>query len=579
MLLALEREQTAAVAYSEKMVAARIADLPVDEAVREIVHRVVLWVHRDEALHAQYLRGRLLQTRRAKPASVIVAHQIIGGVGGWVSAVSHHQSPGRFSLERIVSRSAIVAARVTRRIPDGLYDELTYRGFRRFCLFNVALEETAILSYERMLGLVEDDAEIDTIARILADERRHSAVFRILADSFDDRDELVSGVTVESLIESIAAVSRWFLPGRLRLGNEVPQRCVFGRGSTVRVERGGPDDLAATVERAVVNAGLEKLVRSTGGRVAIRAPFMLGYHRSDRSNVVHAEVLETVARLLREWGATDVAVLETPTVYDRFFAHRSVAEVASYFGLGSPDYRIVDVEDDLRPCVVERGLMTSSVCETWADADLRLVIAKLRGDPAEIAHLCLATLGGIAGRTDRHIYTDRMVDHRTATLTTLDVAPPDFALVDAWAPVADGPLGVMGCSRPSGVRRIYAGADALSVDAAVLADMGFDDPRASVFFREADQWFGVSSRPSAVLGEPGPFESFRAPQRSAWFRFISATAAPMYTHFSGHGSLFVPRMDERAFPPIERPSPVVRLVRRGAQVAFGLYPPESESPS
>jgi hypothetical protein len=57
---------------------------------------------------------------------------------------------------------------------------------------------------------------------------------------------------------------------------------------------------------------------------------MLGYHRRDRSNVVDPRVVEEIARYCRDHGATDVAVLEAPTVYDRFFAHRSVCH---WFGL------------------------------------------------------------------------------------------------------------------------------------------------------------------------------------------------------------------------------------------------------
>ena len=351
LLLALEREQTAAVAYSEKMVASRIADLPVDDATRDAVRRLVLWVHHDEALHAQYLRGVLLQTRKAKPAAVILAHQLVGAAGGWVSAVSHHQNSRRFSLERTLSRSAIFVAHLLRRIPDGLYHELTYRGFHRFCLLNVALEETAVLSYERMLDLCRDDAESDAIARILDDERRHAAAFRVLADSFDEEGALVDGLNADGLIARIGEVSRWFLPGHLR-GDAGSSRAAtaFGRGSTVRVERGGPDELEATVERALVEAGLDRLVHAADmPRVAIRGQFMLGYDRHDLSNIVHPRVLDTIAWLLRQWGAADVAVLETPTIYDRFFANRSVASVAGYFGFSSADYRIVDVEDDLRP--------------------------------------------------------------------------------------------------------------------------------------------------------------------------------------------------------------------------------------
>jgi hypothetical protein len=280
-----------------------------------------------------------------------------------------------------------------------------------------------------------------------------------------------------------------------------------------------------------------------------------------------------LSKKLREWGATDVAVLETPMVYDRFFANRSVAEVAKYFGFTSPLYRIVAVSKDSRPLIFERGLVSSVISQTWADAELRIVISKLRGDPDELAHISLASLCGIGERTDQHLYTDKMVDHRTAALMALDVAPPDFAIVDAWAPVADGPLGVMGCHKPSDVRRFYAGADAFSVDAAVFSDMGFNDPSASAFVRQADQWFGSSSRPTRIEGEPGRLKNFRAPQGSIWFRFVSATAAPIYFHLSGRGRLFVPEVDTTAFPPIDDPSIFVRSVRRAAQTIFGLHPP------
>jgi len=53
LLLALEREQIAAVAYSEDLVAERIATLPVGEDCREVVSRIVKWTHRDEAPDCQ----------------------------------------------------------------------------------------------------------------------------------------------------------------------------------------------------------------------------------------------------------------------------------------------------------------------------------------------------------------------------------------------------------------------------------------------------------------------------------------------------------------------------------------------
>jgi hypothetical protein len=52
-----------------------------------------------------------------------------------------------------------------------------------------------------------------------------------------------------------------------------------------------------------------------------------------------------------------------------------------------------------------------------------------------------------------------------------------------------------------------------------------------------------------------------------------ASSYPVYVYGSGGGELFVPEMDENAFPPVNQASAPVRMVRRAAQVAFGLRPP------
>ena len=575
VLLSLEREQVAAVAYSEDLIADRILSLPVDPATRELISRIVKWTQRDEALHAQYMRGLLLQSlkgttrQRVVPTIVALTHQLVGTISGWVSAVSHHHVADSWGIRSVASSTAIRLGDLAGRIPDGLRDELTYRGFRRFCLLNVALEESAVLSYEQMLEMLDLPDQIDAFTHLLEDEVRHSAVFNVLANAFDDDDQLREGMTHDELVRQVAEVSPWFLPAELRGETDA----VLGKGSLVHVERGGPDELVESFLVAIAGGGLEAIVRANPGPVAVRGHFMMGYHRDDLSNVIHPEAMEALAVQLREWGATDVAVVETPMAYDRFFANRSVHEVAEYFGFVSDNYRVVDVSQDAVEIDFDRGMVSSLISATWADSPVRIVFSKLRGDPTELAHLSMASFCGIGERTDEHLYTDRMVDHRTAAMMALDVAPPNFAIVDAWAPVADGPLGVMGCSAPSDVRRFYAGADALSVDAAVFADMGFPNPRASEFIRQADQWFGATAQPTSVVGEPGLLENFRAPQKSIWYRFISATAAPIYFHLSGRGNLFVPAMDTDAFPPLTPPSLPVQAVRSAAQRLFGLHPP------
>jgi uncharacterized protein (DUF362 family) len=567
LLVALEREQVAAVAYSDDMIADRIAALPVADGGRELIRRVVLWVHRDEALHAQYIRGLLLRSRQASPWGFVLARQLVGSVGGWASAVSHRSHSDAFGLRSSAALSMLAAGRIVGHVPAVLLRALREPGFRSLCALNVALERSAIVSYERLLPLVAAEQR-EVFERILDDERRHADAFQVLYEALHDDDTL--RVSVDELARRLAEVSRWFLPAQRRtLGD----RHRLGRGGVVHVELGTTDaSAAAVVERALQAIGLEQLV-APGATVAIRAPFMLGYDRRDRSNVIDGEVLEAVAGLMRTWGASDVAVVEAPTAYDRFFGNRSVHSVANYLGLQSETYRIVDVETDLRPITFDRGLAVGSICATWADADVRIVLAKLRGDPAEVAQLCMATLPGIAGRVDEQVHTDRMVDYRTATLMALDVAPPDAAIVEAWGPVADGPVGVMGCHRPSPQRRVYTGHDAIAVDSVVLADLGFHDPHASAFLRQADQWCGAITRATVVSGTRAPINGFRTPHASAWYRLVSATAAPMYFHLSRRGSLFVPRLDEQAFPAIDGAGLITRTVRRVAQNVFGLHPP------
>ena len=307
---------------------------------------------------------------------------------------------------------------------------------------------------------------------------------------------------------------------------------------------------------------------------AIRASFMLGYDRRDRSNINDPELVAALAAYLRRHGAADVAVLESPTVYGNLFANRSVADVAFYFGFTSPAYRIVDIGEDLRACAFDRGYVQNSISGTWLDSDLRIVMPKLRTDPTEFAHLSLSTLEGSTGAIDETFYAGRRVDFRSATMMLLDVAPPDFAVVDAWAPVADGPFGVMGCRRPAMVRHIYAGADALAVDEAVLADLGVADPRLAPIVAQAYHWFGLEHVPISVDGTRPPLgRQLRGAHASVLLRGLGTASYPIYMYLSNRGELFVPDMDTAAFPPLGRSGAATRTVRWLSQRAFGLRAP------
>ena len=157
----------------------------------------------------------------------------------------------------------------------------------------------------------------------------------------------------------------------------------------------------------------------------------------------------------------------------------------------------------------------------------------------------------------------------------LDVAPPDFAIVDAWSPVADGPFGVMGCHRPAHVRYLYAGADALSVDEVVLGDLGVRDPRLAPIVRQVYHWFGLSPADVPVDGiGPAWARSSAGPTPQESYAALGAVSYPVYVYLSDHGELFVPAFDTAAFPPLRPIGPAGRCwCRRRPSMAFGIRAP------
>lgn len=577
LMLALEREQIVAVAYREEAVAGRLTELQVDAATRALIRQTLVWIWKDEQLHAEYLRGELLREGGLGSQAVVYGRVLQGALSGWTSATANHRDPHKAPFRSGAASILVTVAGFTGQAPAALRQELRFQTFHRYCLLNVALEASAALAYRRLVELADSDENRRVYDRLREDEERHAAAFEALTDAIVDTGCLSEGTDPERLADRLEAISPWFIPAAQRARRQPEQRGrprSFGSAAPVSVRTAWRDDqLEATLRDCLDHAGLAQL--ASGARTAaIRASFMLGYDRRDRSNVNSVLLLDALASYLREHGVEDVAVLEAPTVYGNSFANRSVAEVARYFGFTSPRYRIVDISEDLRPYTFERGFVQHAITGTWVDADLRIVVPKLRTDPTEFAHLGLSTLEGSTGAIDATFYAGRQVDFRSATMMLLDVAPPDFALVDAWAPVADGPFGVMGCSRPANVRHLYGGRDVLTVDETVLADLGVEDPREAPILRHAYHWFGCDPARPPVDGErPDLAHELRGSHRSLLLRALGIAAYPIYVYLSDAGDRFVPAMDVSAFPPREAPSRGTRLLRRAVQQAFGLHPP------
>ncbi len=575
LLLALEREQIVAVAYREEAVAGRVAALEVGDDVRALIHQTLVWIWKDEQMHAEYLRGELLGVGGLGPAAVVYGRQIQGAISGWTSATSNHRRPRTAPFRTGAASVLVFVAGALGRIPPALKGELRFQTFHRYCELNVALEASAELAYRRLVELTDTEAERRTMERIRQDEARHRDAFALLTEVLGDDDRLEPQWSIRTLTERLSEISEWFIPAGLRPSEEGKAAASFSSRRAVAVGTGRNDREKVTVlESCLDRAGLAALAaRSTCA--AIRVSFMLGYDRRDRSNVNDPELVDAVARYLIRHGVEDVAVLEAPTVYGNAYGNRSVQSVASYFGFDSPAYRVVDIGRNLRQCTYERGFVQHAISGEWLDADLRVVMPKLRTDPTEFAHLSLSTLEGSTGPIDATFYAGRQIDFRSATMMLLDVAPPDFAVVDAWSPVADGPFGVMGCHRPADIRHIYAGADALSVDEVVLGDLGVRDARLAPIVRQVYHWFGLTPADVEVDGvRPELGTVLRGAHASKLLRGLGAVSYPVYVYLSDHGELFVPAIDTTAFPAKHPIGPVAGLVQRAAQLAFGIRAPD-----
>jgi uncharacterized protein (DUF362 family) len=586
LLVGLQREEIVAVAYGEDVMNRRLRTMPISDGSRNLIRHALLWAWKDEEMHAIYIRGAIF--RLGSPSLRLRAglKQMSGALGGWATAVQQHvrwrTAPFSYGLASLVTAFGIV----TGQVPLDVRKYLRYGPFRDFCVFNVDAERTAWLCYERLIELLPTQpaatAEmIDDVRRMQIDEERHTRVFETLAAAIDEQDRLAAGESEESLARKFAAIGEYFLPRVLRsstvAGNPV------GSGGRVWVMQGDPHEDKLQVFRTVLeSAGLAGRVaeraRELGKpigelRIAIKPAFMLGYHRKDLSPLTDPELIDALAGTLRAQGCVDVVVVEARNLYDRFYRHRSVREVAHYFHIESPHYRLVDLSDEQVPHVYFRGMAQYSAGQTWMDADFRISFGKLRSHPIEMVYLSCGQLEGVGARCDEFIFSERQAHRDTAVMMLLNDFPPHFALLDGYDSAADGILGIMGTPHPRRPRRIYAGADALAVDLAAARHLGLHDLRASPMLRTACDWFGNPSEHTEIIGTDKPVDGWRDPYHNEWSTLLSLLAYPVYEFGSGRGTLFVPEMDEGAFPPAGTVGLPLRIARSSLQMLLGLRHP------
>jgi hypothetical protein len=582
-LLALEREELVSLAYREAAIVRRLATMPLDAEVRDLIHHALIWVWKDEEMHSVYIRGAILKLGSLRLKVTAYLRQFAGAIGGWSSSVQHHARWTQAPFSRALAAVNTWAGGLIGKVPRDVKEHLRYGPFRRFCLFNIDAEDTARVCWQRLVELASSQPDVsphlvEDFRRIRDDEERHGRVFRILAGALDDDDRLVPGETARTLVHKIRDVGEFFLPRSYRRSREAISPLAAG-GPVYSLQGHTPEEKLPLFRRLLDDLDVGRLLRARADvlgkpvgelRVVVKTAFMLGYHHKDTSHVTDPALVEELACYLRGQGCSDVAVLEAPNIYDQFYHKRTVRDVAEYFGIRSPHYRLVDLGEEQVPHSYYRGLAQYTVGKSWKEADYRISFGKMCSHPIELVFLTIGNVEWIGARCDEFLFPERQAHRETAVMMLLDAFPPHLGLVDAYDRAADGLIGIMGCPRPPSPKRLYGGTDVLSVDLVAARHMGLKNPEESRTLQMARHWFGDPTARIEVCGADEPIRGWRSPYDNELTTLLSFFAAPVYQYGSGRGTLFVPEMDETAFPPIQRPGRVLSLLRRMVQTLLGI---------
>ena len=586
-LLALEREELVSIGYRESLMQQRIAAMPIADDLKELLRHALVWIWKDEEMHTIYIRGASLKLGGWRLRTQAFLTQAAGGIGGWAGSVLQHSRWRRAPLSRLTATIVTAIGGLVGKVPRDVKQHLQIGPFRNFCLFNIDAEQTAAVCWYRIAELAASQPDLDKqlardFKRVAIDEDRHCKVFEILASALTNDDTLAVSQTVESLIEQIREVGEEFLPREQRRITDTENP--IGSGQCVRVLKSDRQaDKRTLFRRLLEECGLRDAIRQRAEflnlpieqlKIAIKPTFMLGYHRKDLSPLTDIVLLDDLAAYLRSPGCSDIAVVEGRNIYDHFFQHRSVSDVADYFGIGSGNYRIVDSEEDQVQHQYSRGMAQYTIAKTWRDADFRISFPKLRSHPIEMALLCVGNIEWVGGRCDEYLFLERQADRATAVMMLLNDFPPHFGIIDAFENIPDGLVGVMGCRKPIHPLRFYAGPDALAVDTVALRHIGVEQFESSSLLRSTAQWFGGATNLIEVVGEVSPIESWRGPYHNELRSLLSIMAYPIYVMGSGRGSLFLPEMDPQAFPLIRREGLLLKTTRRAVRWLLGLNVPD-----
>src|SRR5687767_15386261 len=129
-LLALERQEIVSVGYREEVIAARLNAMPISEQEREIVRHALLWIWKDEEMHAIYIRGAIFKVGTLPLRARALLRQLAGALGGWSTSVRQHVRWSDAPVSRAVATLLTWTGSLTGKVPSDVRQHLRYGSFR-----------------------------------------------------------------------------------------------------------------------------------------------------------------------------------------------------------------------------------------------------------------------------------------------------------------------------------------------------------------------------------------------------------------------------------------------------------------
>lgn len=117
LLMALEREELVSIGYRESLMKRRLAAMPIDDSLREVIHHALVWIWKDEEMHAIYLRGGLLKLGGLWLRISTFARQFAGVIGGWSASALQHSRWTQAPISRACAQAIALAGLLLGKIP------------------------------------------------------------------------------------------------------------------------------------------------------------------------------------------------------------------------------------------------------------------------------------------------------------------------------------------------------------------------------------------------------------------------------------------------------------------------------